>query len=162
MRTLYAAAAGAALIVFTVSTGAAAPKQQGSSPSAQVRIALEQIDDWSASAATITDRLEMFATNGMDASAQIQDLDALRTGVNNIGNELQSLGSNRGSMAESQVAAVDQITPLMAEIAATLNQSIQLYNSQRVRLWATEYRSNLARIYSDIRQVKGILDGSLK
>lgn len=162
MRTLYATAAGAALIVFTASIGAAAPKQQGNSPSAQARVALEQIDDWSASAATITDRLEMFTTNGRDPLAQRHDLDALRENINNIASELQFLAGNRSSVAEWQVAAVDQVTPLMAEIAANLNQSIQLFNSERVHLWATAYHSNLARIYSDTRQVKGILDGYLK
>ena len=162
MKTLHAAAVATALFLFTVSVGAAAPKQQGNSPSAQARMALEQIDDWSASAAIIADRLEMFNAVGQDASGQFHDLDALRTSVNNIGAELQLLGGNRTSMPELQGAAVDQVAPLMADIAATLNQSIELYNSQRVHLWATAYRSNLARIYSDIQKVKGVLDSALK
>jgi hypothetical protein len=161
MKSIYAVAATAALTVLTLSVGEAAPKPTSSSAT-QARIALEQIDARADSIVVLSDEMAMAVQQGLDPARHLEDLSALKEDVNRIGIELQSLDAEDVSLAEWETTAVAQVTPIMEEIAATTKKSIEIFNSDRNHLWTTSYPADVAKVYADAKQVKGILDGYLK
>ncbi len=160
MKSIYSVAASTALMVFALSVGQAAPKPNEASPAAQARISLQQVDVWTASIADRADHLELNAN--MDFRNQIGDLNTIKADVNKIGRELRSLDAQRASLAEWQTGVLDQVMPVMSQIAADVETSILLFNSNENSLWATSYRDEMAKISTNAEKVNQLLNGYLK
>jgi hypothetical protein len=161
MTTTYCAAFSAALAVFCAS-GQAAPKPKDNSPTTQARNMIEQMDVLSDSIRNTGDRLATTAKGPEDPEGQLERLDTIKEDVNKIGRELRLLQAEQGSLAEWQGQTIDEVLPLMREIAANTDQAIQTYNSNRNHLWATSFPEETARIFENAKRATELLDGQLK
>jgi hypothetical protein len=154
--------ASAALVVFSVSVGHAAPKAKDDSPATQARVVFENVDAWSGSIANMAEQLQMFPKGDKDSPTPFEWLYTMKNDVNNIGRELRSVEAERGSLDEWENKAFDEILPLMEEIAANTQKTILTYASDRNRLWATSFYEDAAKVFNEAQEVKGLLDGYLK
>ncbi len=162
MKTIYSAAASFALVLFSVSLGHAAPKPKDDSPAAQARTMLEQVESWSASIAGTADRLSIKAKSPADPEADLEGLNAIKDDVNKIGRNLRLLEAEQGSLTEWESRALNEIVPLMQEVATNAEKAIQLFDSDRIRLWATSFPEQTTKVFEDAGRVKERLDAYLK
>jgi hypothetical protein len=162
MKPIYSAAASVALILFSVSAGQAASKAKDDSPSAQARTMLAQVDSWSASIADTADWLSMKAKSQADSQSEQAELANLKDEVNKIGRDLRVLEGEQGDLDKWESSAIDEILPLMQEVAANTEKAIQTFQSDRNHLWATAFPADTAKVFEDAERVKELLDGRLK
>ena len=162
MNRIYCLTASAVLMLGSLTLAHAAPKPKNESPSTEARVILEQIDASSASIADTAFRLGALVKDNRDPEAQLDGLDEIKTDINKVGSELQSLAAERDSLSAWEGKALDQILPLMHDAADNAEKAIQTYTSDRQRLWATSYVDDTARIYKDADQVATLLRDYLK
>jgi hypothetical protein len=162
MKRIYSAAASVALIVFSVSLGQAASKPKDDSPAAEARTMLEQVDSWSASIADAADRLSMETRIPSDSQSDLEGLDILKDNVNKIGRDLRILVAGQEDLDKWESSAVDEILPLMQEVAANTEKAIETFRSDRNHLWTTAFPVETAKVFEDAAKVKALLDGHLK
>jgi hypothetical protein len=160
MKRIYSLAASAVVMLWSLAPAHAAPKPK--SPSTEAQSILEHIDASSASIADTAFRLGALVKDNRDPEAQLDGLDEIKTDINKIGGELQSLEAERDSLSTWEGKALDQILPLMHDAADNAEKAIQTYTSDRQRLWATSYADDTARIYKDADHVATLLRNYLK
>lgn len=162
MRPIYSAAVSVALVAMSMSVGQAASKPKDNSPTTQARTMLEQIDSWSATIAGTADRLSMKAKFPADSQSDLEGLDTLKSDVNKIGRDLRVLEAEQRSLPEWESKAVDEVLPLMQEVASNTEKAIQTFQSDRNHLWTTAYSDETAKVFEDAERIKELLDGQLK
>ncbi len=162
MKRCYSLTASAAVLLWSLAPAQAAPKMKGASPSTEAQATLEQIDVASATIAEIAFKLNDLAKSVPDPKAQIAGLDELKTDINKVGSELQSLEAERDSLSEWESKALDQTLPLMQDVAAHAEKAFQTYNANQARLFATSYLDDTDRISKDADQVSTLLRDYLK
>lgn len=160
MKRIYSLTASAVVMLWSLAPAHAAPKPK--SPSTEAQSILEQIDASSASIADTAFRLGALVKDNRDPEAQLDGLDEIKTDINKVGSELQSLAAERDSLSAWEGKALDQILPLMHDAADNAEKAIQTYTSDRQRLWATSYVDDTARIYKDANHVATLLRDYLK
>ncbi len=162
MKRIYCAAASVALMMFFLPLGQAASKPMDDSPAVQARTMLQEIDSWSASIADTADRLSMKAKFPADSESDTEALDQLKYDVNKIGRDLRVLQAGQADLDKWESSAVDEILPLMHEVAANTEKAIQTFQTDRSHLWVTAFPEDTAKVFEDAEKVKGLLDGQLK
>lgn len=162
MKSIYSVAICAAMMISTAIVGQAAPKVKHISPAAQARASFENIEAWSGSIAEAAYQLEAKSKTQTDAQAHFGDLDILKEKVNNIAREVLALDAERAGLEDWEVRVLDEIIPLMQEIAGTTDRAIQTSSSTRAAFWTTSYQHDAERIAHDAEQVNRIVDGNLK
>ena len=150
------------LIMCSITIVQAASKSREQSPSTQARSILEQIDSLSVSMVDTADELSLWAKSPSKADAQQSALDDLREDVNSIGHELRVLESEKGSLSGWEGKTLDEILPLMQEIATNTETEIETYSLNRNHMWTTAFPEESAKVYEDAVRVKEILDDNLK
>ena len=162
MNRIYCLTASGVLMLGSLAPAHATPKPKNESPSTEARVILEQIDASSANIADTAFRIGALARYNRDPEALLDGLDEIKTDINKIGGELQSLEAERDSLSAWEGKALDQILPLMQDAADNAEKAIQTYTSDRQRLWATSYVDDTARIYKDAGRVATLLRDYLK
>ena len=160
MKNVSSAVALSALTVWAITVAQAAPEP--SDHSAQARVMLERVESLSASIESTADKLAVKAKELDQADAQRAGLDSIRDDVNIIGRYLRILEADEDSLPEWECRTVDEILPLMQQIAMNTKQAIQNYASNRNHMWTTAFPEESARLYTDAARVKELLDGRLK
>ena len=155
-------AVSAALIVWSLPLAQAGPKAKDASPAVQARAVFQEVDASSAQIADVAEQLSERAKRQADPQLHAEGLDTLKEDVNSIGSELSSLDAERASLAPWEVEALDKTISLMQQVAANAEKAIEIYNSDRNRLWATAYPADTAKAAEEADQVKTLLSGYLK
>lgn len=150
-----------ALVTCCFSLAQAAPKSKDD-PGAQGRVTLQEVDTLSASMVFTADRLAMGAKDTEQGDAQRDGLSDLKEEVNGIGRDLRALEANEGTLPDWERSALDEVLPLMNEIAAKTEAALQTFHQNRSHMWATAFPAETARIYEEATKVKEIVDGHLK
>jgi len=151
----------AALVASSFSLAQAAPKSKDN-PGAQGRETLQQVDELSASMVFTADRLAMRAKETEQGDIQLNGLNDLKEEVNGIGRDLRALEAKEGTLPDWERSALDEVLPLMNEIAAKTEAVLQSFHQNRSHMWATAFPAESAKIYEDAAKVKEIVDGHLK
>jgi hypothetical protein len=161
MKRVHFLAASAVLILWSVGPVSGAPKPRGAS-SAGAKMIFEQIDAWSGTIADEAFQLGAMARSERSPESHLEGLATLRADVNSIGAEIQSLEAERDSLSGWEAKALDQITPLMQDVADKAEKAIQTFNTDRQRLWATSYAADTETISKDAGEVATLLRDYLK
>lgn len=151
-----------ALITCSLSLAQAFPRAKDQSVPTQARMMLKEVDSLSASMAYAADRLALVAMSTEGSETQLEELDAVRDDVNRIGRDLRTLQDEAGSLPAWESQTVDEVFPLMQEIATKTEEAIQNFNANRNHLWATAFPDETAKIYRDSERVKEIVSANLK
>jgi hypothetical protein len=162
MKIANSAVTSVALIACSVMLAQAAPKTKDQSPAAQARAILEQVDSLSLSMANEADKLALGARSAGGDGTQLVELDGLRADINRIGRDLRTLQDEEESLPAWQSHTLDQVLPLMQEIATNTEDAIQNFNENRNHVWSTAFPDETAKIYADAERVRQILSGNLK
>ena len=161
MKLTYFAVASVTLIMLSVPAIQAAPKAN-TSPTAQARVMLAQVDSLSASIADTADRLSLQARGQDDAQSDVSALDLIKDDVNKIGRDLQFLESEQAELDQWESRAVGEVLPLMHEVAENTEMAIKIFQSNRGHLWTTSFTEETAKVSVEAERVKGLIDGQLK
>jgi hypothetical protein len=86
----------------------------------------------------------------------------LKNQVNRVGQELAAIEAERASLPQWQRDAVDQITPLMHDVAAEANEAIRTYNVDQGRLFASDYGVDTKEISANAQKVSQRLHDDIK
>lgn len=162
MRRIYTAAASVALIMFSGPAGQAAWKPKDESPTVQARTMLEQVESLSGSLAVTADGLSMRAKSQADPQSELDALNDIKDDVNQMGRDLRILEREQAELDKWESDAVDEIMPLMQNVAANTDKAIQTFQSDRNHLWATAFPAETAKVSDDAERVKELVDGHLK
>jgi hypothetical protein len=162
MKTINYAVVSAALIACSLSLAQASPRAKDQSVPTQVRMTLKEVDSLSASMADAADRLALVAKSTEGSETQLDELGTVRDDVNRIGRDLRTLQDEAGSLPAWESQTIDEVLPLMQEIATQTEEAIQNFNANRNHLWATAFPDETAKIYRDSERVKEIVSGNLK
>ncbi len=151
----------AVLIAGSMSLAQAAPRLKHETATADARITLEDVQPLAGSMVTAAEGLSIDAIRS-DSGSQLVGLNELREVVNKIGHDLVVLENEGATLPEWEVSAVNEIRPLMREIAANTDKAIQNFNSNRNYTWATGFPEQTQKIYEDAMRVKELVDAHLK
>ena len=97
-----------------------------------------------------------------DFDFQADQLADLRSQVNGIGHELAVIEAERSSLPQWQTATVDQVLPIMHEIATESTQAINTYNANKIRLFASDYGVETNEVSSNAEKAAHLLHGDIK
>lgn len=161
MKIICFATVSAVLVVFSMPPAHAAPRAKAESPGVQARALLEDVDSLSASLVNAADQLALGAKS-QGSESQRDELDVLRSDINQIGRDLSILQAEEESLPAWESRTIDEVLPLMQEAATNTEQAIQNYNENRNHLWSTAFPDETARVYSDAERTKRVLDSNLK
>jgi hypothetical protein len=150
-------AASAAVVLWFAGPAVSAPKPINEYSSMEARTSFEQIDTWASTVSDDAFQLGAMARSERAPESHLEGLAVLREDINRIGVDLQTLDAKRGSLSEWEVKALNQIMPLMQDVADNAEKAIQTYNSDRQRLWATSYVGDTDTISKDAGEVATLL-----
>ena len=97
-----------------------------------------------------------------DYEFQAFHLAHLKDQVNVVGRELAGIDGERESLPQWQRDAIDQITPLMHDVAAEANEAIKTYNVDQGRLFASDYGADTKDILVNAQKVSQRLHEDIK
>jgi hypothetical protein len=155
MKTFITAFVLSGAIVFAVCVAHAAPASES-------RMLLQSVDNMAVSMADTADRLNLGASRTNHADAEAEQLNMLREDINQIGHELSSLENLEGTLPDWERKTLDQIVPIMQEMAATTDKAIQNFDTNRNHVWATGLPEQAVTISQDAERVKEIVHANLK
>ncbi|MCL5005213.1 MAG: hypothetical protein M1404_01660 [Acidobacteria bacterium] len=92
-------------------------------------------------------RLESFGRSNLTWESHVDQTNLIKQHVNNLGKLLQRLHDARSEASAWQQNAVDQITPLLQEMADSVNASIRHLNDNQDRVHMPEYKAYLKAHY---------------
>jgi outer membrane murein-binding lipoprotein Lpp len=147
----------AAAILWPLAPARCAPKAKAEPLSSQAEVTLREIDSLSSTVAEAAYNLDVLAQRGRDPLTHLDGLDTMKDDINRIGRDLKRLDAERDALAPWEVNALDQILPLMSDAAAKAQDAIEVYNSDRQRLWATSYSADTESVSNDARRVSSLL-----
>lgn len=163
MNRIYSLAAPAALVLWSVGSAYGAPKAQAESPSAEAKAIFAEIE---AVSATISDDAfslsEMATDGGMDRGPHSEGLNRVKENVNKVGRDIQSLEAERDSLPAWEITALDQIVPLMHEVAENTQEAIKTFVPEIAGPAARSYAGETGRIAKYADEVTILLRNRLK
>ena len=162
MKIISSLTISAALIACSLLSAQAAPKLKSAASTTDARAILENADSLSNEMANAADRLAISAKSRDYTEMQLNALDVLRSDINRIGQDLSMIQTKAETLPPWESRAVDEVLPLMKEIATNTEEAIQNFNANRNHLWATAFPEETAQVYRESERVKEILDGNLK
>ena len=137
----------------------AAPKTSGN---AEPRLLLENIQTLARSMTDTADQLSMSSSRTGASDMQMRWLDDLKSDVNSIGRNLVLLDDHEGSLTPWESTTVNEITPLMRDIASLSDKAIATFNANRDHAWATGFPEQTDRIYQQAERVTRLVDAQLR
>jgi hypothetical protein len=120
-------AASAAVVLWFAGPAVSAPKPINEYSSMEARTSFEQIDTWASTVSDDAFQLGAMARSERAPESHLEGLAVLREDINRIGVDLQTLDAKRGSLSEWEVKALNQIMPLMQDVADNAEKAIQTY-----------------------------------
>ena len=162
MKTLGFLGAVAALLGISASAGVAAPTVREASKSVQAREMFREIGDRSSAIADQAFRLETMVKDMRDPQSHIDTLERLRENINNVGHTLVTLDNERAQLSDWEVRALDEVLPLVQQIAANDKLAYQAYSDGRNHLFFTPYANEMDKIAVDAQKAGEIVSGYLK
>jgi isopropylmalate/homocitrate/citramalate synthase len=97
-----------------------------------------------------------------DWEFQADRLAYLRDQVNKVGQEIAVIEGEPDSLPQWQTDAVDQIAPVLHEVAAEATQAINTFNADNGRLFASDYGTETKEISDNAGKVAQHLHDDLK
>jgi methionine synthase I (cobalamin-dependent) len=97
-----------------------------------------------------------------DWEFQADRLAYLRDQVNRVGREIAVIEGEPDSLPQWQTDAVDQIAPVLHEVAAEATQAINTFNADNSRLFASDYGTETKEISDNAGKVAQRLHDDLK
>jgi hypothetical protein len=162
MNRIFSIAAGAALIAFTLPLGQAAPRMNNEPPATEAAMTLNDVYSWSVAIANKADEIEASRLYSGYSGADLEGLNVIRADVNQIGTRLKALIAERGSLAEWECRALDEVYPLMQKVAENSDKAIRSFDTDRTHLWATPFYEDMNVVFNDASQVRDLLGRYLK
>jgi hypothetical protein len=162
MKRIYPLTDSAVVMLWSLAPANAATKPKNESPSTEAQVMFAQIDATSTAIAETAYNLGVMAKDQRDPQSHLEGLHDLREDINKVGSELQALEAERSSLSEWESKALDQILPLMQDVAGNTEKALQTFNSDRQRLWATSYVDDTATVTKEADQVATLLRDYLK
>jgi hypothetical protein len=97
-----------------------------------------------------------------DFEFQADRLAYLRDQVNRVGRELALIEADRDSLPQWQTDVVNQMAPVMHEVAEEATQATNTFNADNIRLFASDYGSETKEISDNAGKVAQHLHYDLK
>jgi hypothetical protein len=160
MRRFVVIAASAVLMTSSIGVAYAAPSSMNGSAreAKEVRATLALMDQQIAS---VSD--EAFKMNHAvyrdydDPEFQSDELTQVGETVNKVGRELAAIEAERASIPQWEAAAVDQVLPIMHNVAAESTQAIRTFDAGQDALFANGYAAETNDISSDALKAAQLL-----
>jgi hypothetical protein len=165
MNRLFTITAATVLMTASVSVAHAAPdagNQVSAKDAKAVESTLKRMDGQAAAISNNAFIMNHAIARTDDYQFQGDQLADLAYQVNRVGQELAAIEAERASLPEWQRDAVDQITPVMREVAAEANAAIETYNVDQNRLFATDYGVDTKDISVNAQKVSQRLHEDVK
>lgn len=151
--------ASAALLTVSASLPVAASRKDSRADTTLLRdVALE-----AHRVAYISDQLEAAYRAPTELrGTYISDLEQTRREINQAGDELRRLESDRPALTPWERQALDQVEPLLASVARNETRLILYYNEHRPNLANPEFKHLIEQVRADSRQAARLLDDYFK
>ena len=165
MNRLFTIIAATVLMTASATVAHAAPDAGGQVSAKEAKTVESTLYRMDRQAAAISDNafvMNRAIARTDDSEYQDDHLIALKNQVNSFGKELAAIEAERASLPQWQRDAVDQITPLMHEVAAEANQAIRTYNVDKGRLFASDYGADTKEISANAQKVSERLHNDIK
>jgi hypothetical protein len=165
MNRLFTITAATVLMTVSVSVAHAAPDavdQVSAKDAKTVESTLKRMEGQAAAISNNALVMNRAIARTDDYEFQDYHLAHLKDQVNRVGQELAAIEAERASLPEWQRDAVDQITPLMHEVAAEANAAIETYNVDQERLFASDYGVDTKDILVNAQKVSQRLHEDIK
>jgi hypothetical protein len=129
---------------------------------AQAATTLEQeatgtIRELQGQASALANRADQFrigiSDNESSWDSQLWQLDTLKSDINAMGRELQTLQTERDSPTPWQRQAIDRAQVLLKDVVTNTNEAIDYFNGNRGHLWTPEYRGYVSNVRKDSEQL---------
>src|ERR1700724_768146 len=156
MNRLFTITAATVLMTASVSAAHAAPAagdQVSAKDAKAVESTLKRMDGQAGAISNNAFIMNHAIARTEDYEFQRYHLAHLADQVNRVGRELAAIEAERDSLPQWQRDAVDQITPVMHEVAAEANAAIETYNVNQDRLFATDYGVDTKEISANAQTV---------
>lgn len=165
MNRLFTITAATVLMTASVSVAHAAPDagaQVSAKDAKTVESTLKRMDNQAAAISNNAFIMNHAIVRTDDYQFQVYHLADLKDQVNRVGKELAAIEAERQSLPQWQRDAVDQITPVMHDIAAEANEAIKTYNVDQDRLFASNYGDDTKEISVNAQKVSQHLHDDVK
>ena len=90
--------------------------------------------------------------------SQLWQLDTLKSDINAMGRELQTLQTERDSLTSLRREAIERAQLLLKDVATNTNEAIDYFKGNRGHLWTPEYRGYVSDIRKDSEQLSHDLE----
>lgn len=165
MNRLFTITAATVLMTASVSVAHAAPDAGGqvsAKDAKTVESTFKQMDSQAAAISNNAFIMNHAIARTDDYEFQVYHLADLKDQVNRVGKELAAIEAERQSLPQWQRDAVDQITPVMHDIASEANEAIKTYNVDQDRLFASNYGDDTKEISVNAQKVSQRLHDDVK
>ena len=165
MNRLFTITAATVLMTASASVAHAAPDagdQVSAKEAKTVESTLKQLDEQASAISNNALTMNRAIVRTDDYQFQVFHLDHLKDQVNRVGQELAAIEAERASLPQWQRDAVDQITPLMHDVAAEANEAIKTYSVDQGRLFASDYGADTKDILVNAQKVSQSLHEDIK
>jgi hypothetical protein len=166
MNRFFAITASAVLMTASISAAYAAPNsgdQLSAKKAKDVRATLALMDQQIGNISDTALLMNRAIYQGVDDfEYQSDELTDLKGQVNGIGRELAVIEAERDSIPQWQTAAVDQILPIMHEIAAESTQATNTFNADSLKLYASDYGVETNEVSNNAQNAAHLLRDDLK
>ncbi len=163
MKRVYCLAVTALLVLWSATSAYSAPSAKAKSPSYRAKATLEEVEARSASISEDAFALsEMAKEGGMDLEAHSEGLNRIRENVNRVGRDLQSLEADRGSLSAWEIRTLDQVAPLLHEVADNTGKAIKTFTPEVAGPSARSYVQDTSKIAKYAEEAKILLLNHMK
>jgi hypothetical protein len=166
MNRFFAITASAVLMSASISAAYAAPSsgdQLAAKKAKAVRATLALMDQQIANISDTAFTMNQAIFRGEnDFEFQSDELNDLKDQVNEVGRELAVIDAERDSIPQWQAAAVDQILPIMHDIAVEATQATNTFNVDSLRLTASDYGVDTNEVSHNALNAAHLLHADLK
>jgi len=116
---------------------------------------LKQVRDSAIQLSTDSDQLVSMARSNVSRISYGNSLERIKAHINTTGERLAKLEALKSEGAPWQQAAIDRITPIAQALASHTEAAIEYTNEAPRHLYSPVYRSTLAAIADNAREMKG-------
>jgi hypothetical protein len=166
MNRFFAITASTVLMTASISAAYAAPNsgdQLSARKAKDVHATLALMDQQIANISDTALLMNRGIYQGVDDfDFQADELTDLTSQVNGIGHELTVIEAERSSLPQWQTAAVNQILPIMHQIATESTQAINTFNDDKLRLFASNYGVETNEISNNAEKAAHLLHDDIK
>ena len=163
MNRIYSLAASTALLLWSVGPAHGAPKLGDKSPSDEARKMFEDINTTTATISDTAFRMGQMARSAdLTREPHSDGLTSIKQEVNRLGAEIQALEGERDSLSAWEITALDQVEPLMHEVADNTERAIESFIPEMPGPAARAYVDETNRIAKYADEVTILLHNRLK